>query len=47
MGGTFVGVPGAVSLESRFTKPAATRGGRSTERNMAATLERIEQLLAG
>jgi uncharacterized protein YndB with AHSA1/START domain len=45
-GGTIVRETWDLSQESPFTKPAAKRAGRSTERNMAATLERIEQLLA-
>jgi len=44
-GGTIVRETWDLSKESPLTKPAAKRAAKTTERNMAATLERIEQLL--
>ena len=44
-GGTIVRESWDLSQESLLTKPAAQRGGKTAAKNMAATLERIEQLL--
>lgn len=44
-GGTLVRETWDLTQESPFTKWAAQRAGKTTARNMAATLERIEQLL--
>ena len=44
-GGTLVRESWDISQESPLTKPAVKLAGKSTARNMAATLERIEQLL--
>ena len=46
-GGTRVRESWDISQESVFTKPLVRRGAKTTARNMAATLERIEQVLAG
>lgn len=46
-GGTLVRESWDISQESIFTKPTVRRAGKTTARNMAATLERIEQLLCG
>jgi len=44
-GGTLVRETWDISEESPLTKPAVKRAGKATAKNMAATLERIEQLL--
>jgi hypothetical protein len=44
-GGTLVRESWDISQESAFTKPLVRRGAKATAKNMAATLERIEQLL--
>jgi len=44
-GGTLVRESWDLSQESRLTKFAAQRAGKTTAKNMAATLERIEKLL--
>lgn len=44
-GGTLVRESWDISQESLLTKPAVRRGGKATAKNMAATLERIEELL--
>jgi uncharacterized protein YndB with AHSA1/START domain len=44
-GGTLVRESWDISQESPLTKPAVKRGGKDAAKNMAATLERIEQLL--
>jgi uncharacterized protein YndB with AHSA1/START domain len=44
-GGTRVRESWDISQESAFTLPAVRKGGTATARNMAATLERIEQIL--
>lgn len=45
-GGTLVRETWDISQESPLTKPAVRRAAKATARNMAATLERIETLLA-
>jgi uncharacterized protein YndB with AHSA1/START domain len=45
-GGTLVRESWDISQESAVTKPLVRRGGGHTMENMAATLARIEQLLA-
>jgi uncharacterized protein YndB with AHSA1/START domain len=45
-GGTRVRESWDISQESRITKPMVRRGGAHTRDNMAATLARIEELLA-
>jgi uncharacterized protein YndB with AHSA1/START domain len=45
-GGTLVRESWDISQESPLTKPMVKRGAKATAKNMAATLERIEQLLA-
>ena len=44
-GGTRVRESWDITQESAMTKPMVRRGAKQTEKNMAATLERIEQLL--
>ena len=44
-GGTLVRETWDISEESPLTKPAVKRAEKATAKNMAATLERIEQLL--
>ena len=44
-GGTLVRESWDISQESLLTKPAVKRGGKEAAKNMAATLERIEELL--
>ena len=47
-GGTFVKESWDISQESPLTKPLVKRtAGNATRKNMAATLERIEQLVTG
>ena len=46
-GGTLVRESWDISEESALTKPLVRLSASKTEKNMAATLERIEQLLAG
>jgi hypothetical protein len=43
--GTLVRETWDISQESPFTKPLVRRAAKTTAKNMAATLERIEQLL--
>ena len=45
-GGTRVQESWDITQESPVTRPLVRRGAKATARNMAATLERIEQLLA-
>jgi uncharacterized protein YndB with AHSA1/START domain len=45
-GGTLVRESWDISQESRITKPLVRKGGAHTRDNMAATLTRIEELLA-
>jgi uncharacterized protein YndB with AHSA1/START domain len=45
-GGTLVRETWDISQESPVTKPAVKRAAKETAKNMAATLERIEQVLA-
>lgn len=45
-GGTLVRESWDISRESPFTKPAVRRAAAATAKSMAATLERIERLLA-
>jgi uncharacterized protein YndB with AHSA1/START domain len=45
-GGTLVRETWDISQESPLTKPAVKRAAKETAKNMAATLERIEQVLA-
>jgi uncharacterized protein YndB with AHSA1/START domain len=45
-GGTLVRESWDISQESRITKPIISKGGERTRSNMAATLVRIEELLA-
>jgi len=44
-GGTLVRETWDISQESPLTKPAVKRAAKETAKNMAATLERIEQIL--
>ena len=44
-GGTLVRESWDISQESRITKPVVRMGAASTRKHMAATLERIEQLV--
>jgi len=44
-GGTLVRESWDISQESAVTRPAVKRAGKATAKNMAATLERIEQLV--
>jgi len=44
-GGTLVRESWDISQESPLTKPAVKRAAKETAKNMAATLERIEELL--
>ena len=44
-GGTLVKESWDITQESPFTKPAVRLGAKKTAENMAATLERIEQLV--
>ena len=46
-GGTLVKESWDITQESPFTKPAVRLGAKKTAENMAATLERIEQLVTG
>lgn len=46
-GGTLVRESWDITHESMFTKPVVRMAADKTRENMAATLERIEQLLAG
>ena len=46
-GGTRVRESWDITQESAVSKPLVRRGAAQTEKNMAATLERIEQVLAG
>jgi uncharacterized protein YndB with AHSA1/START domain len=46
-GGTLVRESWDITQESALTKPLIRRAATSTARNMAATLERIEELLTG
>lgn len=45
-GGTLVRESWDITQESALTKPLIRRAAKSTEKNMAATLERIEQVLS-
>jgi hypothetical protein len=44
-GGTRVRESWDITQESAMTKPLVRRGAQQTEKNMTATLERIEELL--
>jgi len=44
-GGTLVRESWDISQESRITKPVVRMGAASTRKHMAATLERIEELV--
>ena len=46
-GGTLVKESWDITQESPFTKPAVRLGAKKAAENMAATLERIEQLVIG
>jgi uncharacterized protein YndB with AHSA1/START domain len=46
-GGTLVRESWDITQESALTKPLIRRAAKSTAKNMAATLERIEQVLSG
>lgn len=46
-GGTLVKESWDITQESPFTKPAVRLGAKKAAENMAATLERIEQLVTG
>ncbi len=45
-GGTLVRESWDISQESPLTKPAVAPGGKTAAKNMAATLERIEDVLS-
>jgi uncharacterized protein YndB with AHSA1/START domain len=46
-GGTLVRESWDITQESALTKPLVRRGAKATAKNMAATLERIEEILTG
>ena len=46
-GGTLVKESWDITQESPFTKPAVRLAAKKTSESMAATLERIEQLVTG
>jgi hypothetical protein len=46
-GGTLVRETWDITEESAITRPMVKQAGKATAKNMAATLERIEQLLTG